>query len=161
MNKPIASLAFLVALLAIAVPAAFAKIVPNQSIAGIELLMNRAEVIDAAGEPDKERIRDHEIVGRQRIMKYGKTKVSFSGKRPNSEVISILTRDPDEETKQGVGVGSKKRAIVRRLNGFECERELGFHHCFKGKFKAGERVTDFILDDDNRAMYVVVGIVID
>jgi len=148
-------------LLAFGVPLAAAELVPNRSIAGIELRITRAEVIDVVGEPDAERVRDAEIFGRQRVMRYGKTKVYFAGKRPESEVVSIRTRDKGERTSEGIGIGSRKRAIKRSVPGVRCKREFGFHHCFKGRFRPGKRITDFLLDDRTRAKQIVVGIVID
>jgi hypothetical protein len=151
----------LFALLAAGVPLAFAELVPNRSIAGIELRMTRAEVVDAVGEPDRERVRDAEIFGRQRVMVYGRTKVSFAGARPRSEAVSIRTRDRGERTSDGVGIGSRKRQVKRSVNGVRCKREFGIHHCYKGRFRAGKRVTDFLLDRDNRVKRITVGIVVD
>lgn len=149
------------AVLAVVVPAALAELIPNRSIADIELRMTRAEVVDAAGKPDAERVRDAEIFGRQRVMRYGKTKAYFAGKRPASEVIAIITRDESERTSDGVGIGSPKSMIKASLHGVRCKHEYGINHCFKGRFRPGKRVTDFLLNNDNRVKRITVGIVID
>jgi hypothetical protein len=161
MHKPAAIALGLAGLLTICVPLAVAELVPNRSISGIELRMTRAEVVAAAGEPDAERVRDAEIFGRQRVMRYGKTKAYFSGKRPSSEVVALVTRDRAERTSDGIGIGSRKRAIKRSVAGVRCKREFGINHCFKGRFRPGKRITDFFLNDRNRAKRITVGIVID
>jgi hypothetical protein len=143
---------------ALALPAAAgAVIVPQQSIMGIELQMTKAEVKAVAGEPDAIRQRQHEIIGKVTEYRYGRTRVSIA---QQSGVITVRTRDPGERTATNVGVGTRKRALRRRLDGERCEREFGFHHCWLGRFRAGKTVTDFRLRD-NRVSSVTLAIVID
>jgi hypothetical protein len=44
--------------------------------------------------------------------------------------------------------------------GVKCRTELGFGHCFLGRFEPGKRVTDFHLRS-GKVTRVVVGFVID
>jgi hypothetical protein len=138
--------------------AAGAVIVPQQSIMGIELQMSKGQVKAAAGEPDEIRQRDHEIIGKVTEYRYGRTRVSIA---QQSGVIAIRTRDRDERTADNVGVGTRKRALRRKLDGERCKREAGFHHCWLGRFRAGRTVTDFRLNKNNRVRSVTLAIVID
>jgi hypothetical protein len=141
---------------------AAAKIVPGKSIAGIELRTIRAEVIERKGEPDRERIVPHEILGEQRIMRYGKTKVGFSGTRPRSEVIAVSTRSPRQRTNTGIGLGSTEFEVESTIKGIRCRTQLGERHCVKGRFRPGERVTDFLISKNTDAVAkATVAIVID
>lgn len=141
---------------------AAAKIMPQKSIAGIELRMVRAEVIERKGKPDRERVVEHEILGRQRVMRYGKTKVAFSGVRPRSEAIAVTTRSPRQRTNTGIGVGSTEFEVESSIKGVRCRTEFGRRHCFKGRFRPGERVTDFLISKSKDVVTkVTVAIVID
>jgi hypothetical protein len=142
--------------------AAGANIVPQHSIAGVELRMVRAEVVERKGEPDRERIVPHEIVGEQRVMRYGKTKVAFSGKRARSEVITITTRSPHQRTNTGIGVGSTEFEVESSIKGVRCRTQFGVRHCFRGQFRPGERVTEFLISKaDATVSGISVAIVID
>jgi hypothetical protein len=44
--------------------------------------------------------------------------------------------------------------------GLSCRREYGIRHCWKGRFRAGQRVTDFSIEA-GRASAVTVGVVLD
>jgi len=152
-------LACLTALLtALALPAAAgAEIVPQKSIMGIELQMTKAEVKAVAGQPDEVRRRRHEIIGTITEYRYGRTRVGIA---PGSGVIYVSTRDRDERTAEGVGVGTRKRVLRRRLEGERCERTSGVNHCWFGRFRAGRTVTDFRIRD-GRVQSVTLAIVID
>jgi hypothetical protein len=138
-----------------------ARIVPQKGIQGINLNMTRARVIQEKGQPDSEKIVPNEILGRQRVMRYGKTRVAFSGVRNRSRVISIRTRDRRQRTRSGVGVGSTETAVENGVQGVRCRTEFGSRHCFKGQFRPGRRVTDFSLSSAGRVTRVTVAIVID
>jgi len=143
-------------------PAAAAQIVPQKGIAGIELTMTRAEVIAAKGKPDAEKIVKAEIIGPERRLRYGGTKVSFGGTMASAGVIGIRTVDPLERTGSGVGVGSSAAEVKAGVAGTKCITEFGFSHCSKGSFLPGTRVTDFLLDGPGgKVEAVVVGFVID
>jgi hypothetical protein len=62
-------------------PASFAaaRIVPQKGIMGINLKMTGTRVIQKKGMPDGERVVQNEILGRQRILRYDKTRAGLSG----------------------------------------------------------------------------------
>lgn len=156
------SLAFLIAAaLYLAAPAG-ARIVPQQGIAGVKLGMIRAKVIDLKGEPDAEKVIRNEIIGPQRLMRYGGTKFSFGGATAAAGVVGIRTVDPGERTASGVGIGSSEAQVKAGVAGVICRTEFGLSHCAKGQFRAGNRVTDFALDGrGGKVVAVTVGFVID
>lgn len=142
-------------------PTADALIVPQRGIAGIALKMTRAQVVKAKGKPDGERLVRNEIIGPQRMVRYGKTRAFFGGFRRGARVVTINTRDPAEQTRSGVGVGSTVGEVRHGVRGIACRNEFGFHTCFKGRFRPGERVTVFDIARRGRVSLVLVGFVID
>ena len=143
----------------LAVPAtAQAVIVPQKSIMGIELQMTKAEVKAEAGDPEAVFHPRHPIIGRYTEYQYGKTQVGIAS---GGGVFYVFTKDPAETTPSGVGVGSTKRALRRKLKGETCEKEDGFNHCYLGSFnQAGNTVTDFRIRK-GRVRSVTLGTVID
>ena len=131
----------LVLIALLAVPAAAqAVIVPQTSIMGIELGMTKAEVKAKAGTPDAVRHPRNEIIGRYTEYQYGLTQIGIAN---NSGVIYVSTRDRDERTASGLGVGSRKRAVKRKLQGETCQKLPQGSRCFLGKELPGRTVTDF------------------
>ena len=154
-------LAVLAAALCLAAPAA-ARIVPQQGIAGVKLGMIRAKLIQLKGEPDAERVVRNEIIGPQRVLRYGGTRFSFGGASADAGVVGIRTVDPGERTPSGVGVGSSEAQVKAGVTGVICRNEFGISHCVKGQLRAGNRVTDFTLDGrSGTVVAVTVGFVID
>ena len=153
----------LLAACALLLPAALAdaRIVPQKGIMGINLNMTRSQVVHKKGKPDSEKVVNNEILGRQRIMRYGRTRVGFSGTRRGARVIGITTHDRRQRTRSGVGIGSSEAAVRAGVGGIHCRTEFGSRHCFKGRFRAGERVTDFSLSARDHVTRVTVAIVID
>jgi hypothetical protein len=157
-----AALAAATVLALLVAPAADALIVPQRGIAGIRLKMTRAQVVRAMGRPDAERLVHNELIGRQRMVRYGRTRALFGGFRRGAGVVTIITRDPGQRTRGGVGVGSSEATLRARIAGARCRTEFGTRHCWKGRFRAGERVTDFTIGlPDHRVTAVTVGFVID
>jgi len=142
-------------------PIAYARIVPQRGIGDIDLGMTRAEVVRTKGKPDGERLVRNEIIGPQRMVRYGKTRAFFGGFRRNAAVVTVNTRDPAERTRSGVGVGSTVAEVRRGVRGIACRNEFGFHTCFKGRFRPGERVTVFDIARRGRVSLVLIGFVID
>lgn len=141
-----------------------AQIVPQQGIAGAKLKMTRAQVVATKGNPDADVVINAEIVGRERVLRYGGTKIYLAGyPLAKARVIAIRTVDPKETTQSGVGVGSTEAEVQAGVVGATCASEYGFSHCRKGSnLRAGNRVTDFVLDrrgGDVTSVYV--GFVID
>lgn len=139
-----------------------ARIVPPRGIAGIYLDMTRPQVVARKGRPDAERVLQNEILGRQRMLRYGRTRVFFGGTRRDAGVVSVATKSRRQRTRSRVGVGSHEGAVRNRLIGITCRTEGGFRHCWKGEFTPGKRVTDFRIGlPSHRVTEVVVGYVID
>ena len=140
---------------------AAATIVPQKGMLGIELRQTVTQVRSELGPPDGIVFVDNEIIGRQRIYRYGRTTVSFDGDGRNARVIGISTTSRRERTANDVGVGSRRRTVERKVRGVTCKVEFGVDHCYVGAFRAGRRVTDFLIGRRGRVTRVVVGIVID
>jgi len=150
------------AVLLLASATAQARIVPQRGIMGINLEMTRSKVVQKKGQPDADKVVANEILGQVRVMRYGKTKVTFNGTSNSSRVISVSTRDHRQRTRSGVGVGSTESAVKNGVQGVQCKTEFGSRHCFKGQFTAGHRVTDFSISTPaHKVTRVTVGIVID
>jgi hypothetical protein len=138
-----------------------ARIAPQRGIMGIHLGMRGTEVIQKKGTPDAERVVPNEILGHQRILRYGKTKAGLSGPTRKDTVVAVTTGDRRQRTSSGVGVGSKEKAVKNRINGITCRTEAGARHCVKGAFLPGHRVTDFSISAAHRVKRVTVSFVID
>ena len=124
--------------------------------------MKGTRVIHKKGEPDGERVVHNEILGRQRVLRYHKTKVGLNGPHRSNRVIRITTKDRRQRTRSGVGVGSTEAEVKNGVQGIHCKTESGSRHCFKGRFKPGRRVTDFSISlPDHKVTRVTVAIVID
>jgi hypothetical protein len=155
------TLAALVAAVLLALPAgAGATIVPQRGMLGIELGDTVREVRAKLGPPDGIRFEDNDIIGRQRLYFYGRTIVGFDGDGKGAKVINLSTRSRRERLANGIGVGSTKREVMRKVAGVKCPVDESFH-CYLGRFLAGRRVTDFQFDSRGRVRDVTVGRVID
>lgn len=133
-----------------------AKIVPQEGIAGANVGMTQEKVLDKLGEPDRTRILTSPIGGFDFVeLKYGRTKISFDGIEASSEVLGVSTKDPDERTSKGVGVGSTKQEVKAGVEGVVCAEEFGVNHCYLGKFRIGEIVTDFSLKERKSGALIV------
>jgi hypothetical protein len=134
-------------------------IVPQQSLAGVHLLMSRAGVEHVLGAPKSLKSIPDEIQGTVRRMDYGKTKVYLSATEDGT-VFSITTTDRRQKTASGVGVGSSERAIKRGVKAVTCAGPQRLRHCTVGRLLAGQRVTSFVLTKD-RVRRITLGFVID
>ena len=143
-------------------PHASANIDVQHGIARIELEDTAAAVIAQKGLPDADRIVQNEILGPQRKMRYGKTKVYFVGTDDSATVVGLVTKSLGQRTNTGVGVGSPEADVVAGVPRVRCRTESGFRHCFRGRFRPGRRVTDFAISGGTgRVIRVTVGFVID
>jgi hypothetical protein len=152
-------------LLAVAAPAS-AKIVVGEGIAGAELGMTQQQVLDELGDPDESKVLTSPIGGFDYLqLKYGKTRINFNGVLASSTVLYVTTKDRDERTAEGIGIGSKKGEVKDAVDGVQCANEFGIRHCHVGEFLPGEIVTDFLLKKKQhkpaRVKRVSVGYVID
>jgi hypothetical protein len=139
---------------------ASATIVPQRGMLGVELGDTVREVRDELGPPDGIRFVEHEIIGRRRLYHYGRTVIGFDGDGRRARVIDMTTRSRSERLANGIGVGSTKREVMRRVQGVRCPVEEPFH-CYIGRFLPGRRVTDFRFGRRARVNAITVGRVID
>jgi hypothetical protein len=142
-------------------PHADALILPQRGIAGIKLNMTRTQVVGAKGRPDGERFVRNEIIGRQRMVRYGRTRAYFGGFRRTARVVTVNTRDASQRTRSGVGIGSTVGAVERGVPRIRCRGKRRVHTCVRGRFRAGERVTVFDISRGGRVNLVLIGFVID
>ncbi len=128
--------------LALTVPApASAALVPQRSLAGIELGMTGKELRAAKGEPDDVRRFDHPIVGSATEWRYGLTRITVF---KQSGVVNITTTSK-RETYRGTGVGSTERAMRRVVRGERCATEFGHRTCHVGRLEPGRKVTTWYI----------------
>jgi hypothetical protein len=154
-----AALLLTLLLLTLLPAAAGAEIVPGKSIAGIEVGMKKAKVIEILGQPDETNRANHEIFGAYTELVYGKTTIGLFDS--NRRVFNVTTRSRSERTDRNIGVGSTKRAVRRRVEGVKCEIVQGFRHCYLGRFVPVKIVMDFVLNRDNRVRRITLARVID
>ncbi|HWI71703.1 MAG TPA: hypothetical protein VNT55_07090 [Baekduia sp.] len=130
-------------------------IVPQQEIAGVHLLMSAAGVRHVLGAPKSMTSIPDEIQGTIRRMDYGKTKVYLSATEDGT-VFRITTTDRRQKTAAGIGVGSSRATVARKISGVRCTARA----CVVGQERPGRRVTQFALRD-GRVVRVTLGFVID
>ena len=137
---------------------ASAVIVPQRSIAGIELDMTRSEVRAKKGDPRRVEHGTNDF-GQYTIFRYGRLWVVFQG---NAGATAVSTRRPGQRTAEGIGVGSTE-AELRAAHPVRCRTEAGtFRHCWTGRFRPGRRVTDYRINLTTRLVTrVTVAYVID
>jgi hypothetical protein len=132
---------------------ASALIVPQQSIARIELNMTRPEVRDLKGEPLKVRHGTNDF-GPYTIFKYDRLKAGAT---------AVYTTRPGQHTAKRIHVGSTEAALRAAYPGAHCRTEGNdFRHCWTGKFQPGHRITDYRIGVlTGRVKSILVGFVID
>jgi hypothetical protein len=152
-----ASIAFLAALLWV-VPAA-ALIVPQRSIAEVELGMRRPEVRAVKGDPVIVVHGTNEF-GHYTVFRYWRLRVTFQG---NAGATAVFTTRRNQWTAKGIHVGSTQHALKTAYPNARCRTEgPNFRHCWTGRFQPFQRVTDYRIDvDSHRVLSVLVGFVID
>ena len=139
---------------------ASATIVPQRGMMGVRLGDTVREVRDRLGPPDGIRFVEDEIIGRRRKWHYGRTVFGFDGDGPRARVIDMTTRSRRERLANGIGVGSTKSDVMRRVAGVRCPMDEPFH-CLIGRLEPGRRVTDFRLGSRDRVSSITIGRVID
>ncbi len=126
------------------VGAASALIVPQRSIAGVQLEMTRPEVKDKKGDPDRI-IHGTNDFGAYTQFIYknaaGKLMATFQG---NMGATAVWTNREPQKTAEGIHVASPESALHDAYPHLRCRRESSdFRHCWTGRFRAGHRVTDY------------------
>jgi hypothetical protein len=150
--------------MALSVSAASARVqslVPQQSLRGLKIGMLANQVRAVAGNPSSNRITSHPIMGKTRVMKFGRVQVTFRGTGKAATVVNLSTTSRNERTSGGIGVGSSESALAAKLKGERCVTELGYRHCYLGKWKPGSVVTDFSISKSGRVTRITLGLVID
>lgn len=139
-----------------------AKIVPQQGIAGMSLGMSVDRVLHKKGKPDGSFVRNTQAIGKQRVLRYGKTTALFAGADDDAELIGVVTRDPSERTAGNTGIGTAETVLEADLPRLECKNIFGGRHCLIGKVKRGRTVTDFLISRKTRLVKrVTVAIITD
>lgn len=134
------------------VEAAGATIIPQRSIAGVELEMTKASVRAVLGTPGRV-IQGTNEFGQYTVFRYYRLRVTFQG---NATVTAVETNRLQERTPRGAGVGSTRAELRAKVTGLTCMPRL----CFKGQFLPGRRVTVFRICD-GIVTRVQIGFVID
>lgn len=137
------------------------SLVPQQSLRGLKIGMLASQVRAVAGNPTSNRTTNHPIMGKTRVMKFGRVEVTFRGAGKAAPVVNLSTTSRNERTSGGVGVGSSERALAAKLTGERCITELGYRHCYLGQWKPGSVVTDFSISKSGRVTRITLGLVID
>ena len=142
---------------------AAALIVPQHSIAGVELNMTRPEVRAKKGEPDRIKHGTNDF-GAFTEFTYrnaaGKLRVTFQG---NAGATAVFTNRRTQHTAERIHVGSTETKLHDAFPGLDCRTESSsFRHCWTGRFRPGHRVTDYRIDmSASRVKTILVGFVID
>ncbi len=79
-------------------------------------------------------------------------------------LTSIRTRSGEERTKEGVGKGTKRKALRAKLKGEKCrtfKRPKRISICWLGSMTPSKPLTEFRIDSKGRVNNVRVAIVID
>ena len=119
---------------------ASAIIIPQRSIARIELNMTRPEVRAERGDPRYIRHGMNKF-GPWTIFGYRKLKVTFQG---NAGATAVFTTRRRQFTPEGIHVGSTEAELRAAYPGANCRTETRhFRHCWTGTFQPGRRVTDY------------------
>jgi hypothetical protein len=130
----------------------------DQGIGGARIGNTGAQVRAALGRPDHAR-RGRNAFGRFVTFTYSheRMRITFQGGR---RVSLVSTSGLGDRVASGVGVGSTEREVSEGVPGVKCEDTAGVRSCHTNEFRAGQRVTDFIIRRGKVAR-VNVGIVID
>ena len=150
-----------IALFASAAPARVQSLVPQQSLRGLKIGMIASQVRSVAGKPTSNTIVSNPLLGKTRRMRFGKVEVTFRGTSAAAPVVNLTTTSRNERTTGGNGVGSSEKQLAAKLVGERCVTELGYRHCYLGKWNPGFVVTDFSISKSGRVTQVTLGLVID
>lgn len=148
-----AALAVLVA----AAPAG-AVIRPQKGMAGVRLGMTQSQMRGVLGDPTRVKQGENDFGPFTQFVYPHSITVTFQG---NRRVTGIITRGRTEKTERGVGVGSSETAVRRKVGHVHCETISGSHMCHVGSFRAGHRVTVFLISKTGIVVSVTVGFVLD
>jgi len=151
--------------LALAAPAG-AVIVPGKGMAGVQLQDCQEEVIQVIGPPDKT-FGKTDIFGFVSTYTYVQRGLKLEFRRGPGQCLvlsSIRTTKAAERTKEGVGKGTKQKALRRKLKGEKCRtfrQPKRIRICWLGSFTPSKPITEFRIDSKGRVNNVRVATVID
>jgi hypothetical protein len=145
-----------IAALLLLAPAAEAKFVVQESIAGVKLGMTASQVRKVLGPPRHVSYPKNEIQGSIKFYDYGATEVSLT-RGESSQVFNITTTSKAQRTSTGLGVGSTGAAVKRAYRRADCMGLI----CTIGAIEPGKRVTSFFLSARGTVKRIALGIVID
>jgi hypothetical protein len=150
---------------ALAAPAG-AVIVPGKGMAGVKLNDCQEDVISVLGPPDKT-FGKTDIFGFVSTYTYVPRGLKLDFRRGPGECLvltSIRTTKAAERTKEGVGKGTRKKALRRKLKGEKCRtfrQPKRITICWLGSMTPSKPVTEFRIDTKGRVNNVRVAYVID
>jgi hypothetical protein len=153
------------ALLVAAAPAS-ATIVPGKGMAGVTLGQCQERVIQILGPPDRT-FGSRDFAGFKSSYYYNAKALKLEFRAGPDECLvlsSIRTRSGEERTKEGVGKGTKRKALRAKLKGEKCRtftRPKRITICWLGSMTPSKPLTEFRIDSKGRVNNVRVGIVID
>jgi hypothetical protein len=157
MKRFVLTLTFVAALALLTAPAASAIIQINRGIAGARLGNSKPEVRSALGRPNRILNGTNDFGPFTEFRYRGGIRVTFQGR---TQVTGVSTTGLGDRTRRGVGVGSRGRAVRRRVPGVSCQLIPGGRLCQTGNGLPGQRITAFLIRN-GRVRRVTVAIVID
>ena len=155
----------LVLILLAAAPAS-ATIVPGKGMAGVQIGQCQERVIEILGFPDRT-FGSHDFAGIKSSYYYDAKALKLEFRRGPGRCLvlsSIRTRSGEERTKEGVGKGTKRKALRAKLKGEKCRaftRPKRITICWLGSMTPSKPLTEFRIDSKGRVNNARVGIVID
>jgi hypothetical protein len=127
-------------------------------ITGIRLGMSQAQVKAGLGKPGKMKTGHNTFGPFTQFLYRGGITITFQG---NTKVTAVAITGHTDRTPSGVGVGSTEKQVKKGVSGIKCQTRAAVRDCHLGTFRAGSRVTDFILGPNGRVTRVTIGFVID
>jgi hypothetical protein len=152
-------------LLALAAPAS-AVIVPGKGMAGVKLQDCQQRVIDVIGPPDRT-FGKQDVFGFVSTYWYNARGLKLEFRRGPGECLvlsSIRTTKAEERTKEGVGKGTLRKTLRKKLKGEKCrtfKQPKRIRICWLGSFTPSKPITEFRIDSKGRVNNVRVATVID
>ena len=152
-------------LLALAAPAS-AVIVPGKGMAGVKLQDCQERVIDVIGPPDRT-FGKQDVFGFVSTYWYNARGLKLEFRRGPGECLvlsSIRTTKAEERTKEGVGKGTLRKTLRKKLKGEKCrtfKQPKRIRICWLGSFTPSKPITEFRIDSKGRVNNVRVATVID
>jgi hypothetical protein len=130
----------------------------QKGITGIRLGMSQTQVKAGLGDPGRTKTGHNDFGPFTQFLYRGGITVTFQG---NTSVSAVAITGHSDRTPSGVGVGSTEKQVKNGIRGVKCQTRAAVRDCHVGAFRAGSRVTDFVLGPSGRVTRVTIGFVID